>query len=91
MKPSKQNEKVTKGFNKKKVSSAVARDLRRALAKGVSEEKPDASDDDINAKAYIASIAEAAVNKLAKPAVSEKVKPKVTLCSILKQSKNGQP
>ena len=83
-KPSKQTKKLTKGFNKKQVSSAVARELRRALAKDISEEKAEESDDGIDAEAYIASMVEAAVNKLAKPAVSEKVKLKVTLHSILK-------
>ena len=82
---------MTKGFNKKQVSSAVARELRRALAKGVSEEKAEASDDGIDVEAYIASMVEVAVNNLVNPTVSEKVGPKVPLCSILKQSKNGQP
>ena len=90
-KPSKQNTKATKGFTRKQVSSAVARELRSALAKGVSEEKAEASDDDIDVEAYVASMVEVAVNKLAKSGVSEKVKPKVTLCSILRKSKNGQP
>ena len=85
------NKRLTKGFNEKQVSSVVARELRRALAKGISEEKAEAPDDGIDAEAYIASMVEVAVSKLARPAVSEKVKPKVTLCSILKQSKNEQP
>ena len=69
----------------------MARELRRALAKGVSEEKAEASDNGVDAEAYIARMVEVPVNKLAKPTVSEKVKPKVTSHSILKQSKNGQP
>ena len=68
----------------------MARELRRALAKGVSEEKAGVSDDVVNVEAYIASMVEGVINKLARPAVGEKVKPKVTLCSILKQSKNRQ-
>ena len=67
-----------KGFNKKQVSSAVARELRRTLAKGISGEKAEASDDGVNAEAYIASMVEAAVNKLVKPALGGKGKPKIT-------------
>ena len=36
------------------------------------------SNNPVDAEAYIASMIEAAVNKLVKPAVSEKAKPKVT-------------
>ena len=78
MKPSKQNTRLTKGFNKRQISSEEAIELRRALAKGVSEVKAEVSDDGVGAEAYIASMVEAAVNKLVKPAVSEKVKPRVT-------------
>ena len=59
------NKKPRKGFNKKEVSSAVARELRKPLAKGISEEKAEASDDGISTEAYIASMVEAAVNKVA--------------------------
>ena len=52
----------------------MARELRRALAKGVSEEKAGVSDDGVNVEAYIASMVEGVINKLARPAVSEKVK-----------------
>ena len=54
------------GFNKKQVLSGVARELRRALAKGVSEEKAEVSDDGVNAEAYIARMVEVVVDKLAK-------------------------
>ena len=60
----------------------MAIELRRTLAKRISEEKAEASDDGMDVEAYITSIVEVAVNKLVKPAVSEKVKLKVTLCSI---------
>ena len=69
----------------------MAREFRRALDKDISEEKAESSDNDVDVEACIASMVEAAVKKLAKPAVSEKVKDKVTLYSILKQSKNRQP
>ena len=69
-------QKPTKGFIKKQVLYAVARELRRALAKGVSEGKAEASDGSVNVEAYIASMVEVVVNKLVKPAEVKKSSPR---------------
>ena len=94
-KPAKQHKQAkhnnNKTFNKKQVSVTIAKEVKKAFDKKANGDGENNEPAEIDAEEYITSMVQATVSKLTTTTNNATAKPKVTLKSILKQSKNGQP
>ena len=94
-KPAKQHNQAkrnnNKSFNKKQVSAMIVKEVKKAFDKKATKDGGTNQPAEIDAEEYIASMVQAAISKLSTLTADATAKPKVTLKSILKQSRNSQP
>ena len=94
-KPAKQHKQAkcnnNKTFNKKQVSAMIVKEVKEASHKKANGDGENNEAAEINAEEYIARMDRGAVSKLTTTTNNASAKPKITLKSILKQSKNCQP
>ena len=73
------------------MSVTIVKELMKAFDKKATINGETNQPAEIDAKEYITSMVQAAISKLTTPTANATAKPKVTLKSIQKQSRNGQP
>ena len=79
-----------KTFNKKQVSATITKEVKKVFEKKANGNAKNNEPAEIDIEEYIASMIQSTISKLTTTNNNSTAKPKVTLKSILKQTKNGQ-